>query len=380
MKFKCINYFIFIFLIKYISLEIRNYELRQYSSYETRDNNIVFNPTGFNVGDKMYFKITAKEFNDDYLSYEYSDNLDNYTFSYNNNLFKEKYYHKTELGDDDDKSEIRFYTIVKRKDELKDLEGKYLILYFDVVGRAEIKNTEKDEGKRNYILSIIFGIVGTIIVCVFLYCCFCRKKSNSDDKYKNELSKIKIMQENKDKKQNENDVQNLNENENNYNRNNNNLNNNNNYSNQNNYNNQNIIINQNQNNMNFQNNMNIQNNMNNYSNQNQNYDIKSNINNYNNNFNNQNNLKNNDCLNLNKTNSDNNNINYNNNINNNQNNSIETNLNNNNNNINPEIQFSCANGNIRIGGLDLEQKNQSNVQYNSIPQSSVDYRQGYPSQ
>ena len=63
------------------------------------------------------------------------------------------------------------------------LEGKYLLLYFNTQGRVKIENTEKDEGKQNYLYTIIFSIVGLIIAGVIIscccYCCCCRGRKQS---------------------------------------------------------------------------------------------------------------------------------------------------------------------------------------------------------
>ena len=116
MKSRYNNYFIFILLFKYISLNLDDhYQLYKYGSYETRQEHTIFDPRGFNIGQDMYFKITSKEFYSEYLYYEYSDNITNFTYSFSNNLHKEKYTHQTTTGDDDNKSTIRYFTIVKKK-------------------------------------------------------------------------------------------------------------------------------------------------------------------------------------------------------------------------------------------------------------------------
>ena len=188
MKFQiCIIYLYF--FNKVFSASVR-YDFRKYESYSTRDGHAIFDPTEFNNGDTMYFKVTASSFKSDSLGYEYLDEIPNaYSFTYDNNKRTVKSYHKVDGDDDDDdKESIRFYKIEKSQNELGSLKGTYLIFYFDCEGKVEIENTEKDEGKINLILTIVFSVVGLIIVGIIAYFCFCRKKKEvyEDDKKSNE--------------------------------------------------------------------------------------------------------------------------------------------------------------------------------------------------
>ena len=186
MKFQiCIIYLYF--FNKVFSASVR-YDFRKYESYSTRDGHAIFDPTEFNIGDTMFFKVTASSFKSDSLGYEYLDEIpDAYSFTYDNNKRTVKSYHKVD-GDDDDEESVRFYKFEKSQNELGSLKGTYLIFYFDCEGKVEIENTEKDEGKINLILTIVFSVVGLIIIGIIAYFCFCRKKKedSEDDKKSNE--------------------------------------------------------------------------------------------------------------------------------------------------------------------------------------------------
>ena len=184
MKYKNGYNFIFLFLfIKFLS-SVEGYEsFKKYGQCSTDDNFVVFETNGFIKGDTMYFKITAKVFVDNSLYYKYIDSLESDPFI-NKDDFKEvKYTHKNELTEKDEKYQIRFCEIVKKSEDMNGLEGKYLLLYFNTQGRVKIENTEKDEGKQNYIYTIIFSIVGLIIAGVIIscccYCCCCRGRKQS---------------------------------------------------------------------------------------------------------------------------------------------------------------------------------------------------------
>ena len=181
MKFQiCI---IYIYIIKVCFSSVK-YDFRKYESYTTRNGHAIFDPTEFNIGDTMYFKVTASSFNDERLGYEYLDEIqDGYSFTYDDSKKTAKSYH--EVDNEDDNESIRYYKIKKSQDELGNSKGTYLIFYFDCDGKVEIENTEKDEGKRSLILSIVFCIVGIIIIGIIVYFCFCRKKKeDSEDEVK----------------------------------------------------------------------------------------------------------------------------------------------------------------------------------------------------
>ena len=169
-------YFLFLYLIKSVLSKDYNFTksgtfigINQYFA--------VFDSSAFHIGDIIYFKITAI-FNDENLNFIYLDSLDNLQSILNNNLvnFGElESYHDTNIGDNNNK-QIRYYKLEKKEKDLNNLEGKYLILIFDVDGKIEIVNTDKDEGKTSKIFSIIFSIVGVLVIGAIIFYCFFRKK------------------------------------------------------------------------------------------------------------------------------------------------------------------------------------------------------------
>ena len=111
MKFQiCI---IYIYIIKVCFSSVK-YDFRKYESYTTRNGHAIFDPTEFNIGDTMYFKVTASSFNDERLGYEYLDEIqDGYSFTYDDSKKTAKSYH--EVDNEDDNESIRFYKIKKAK-------------------------------------------------------------------------------------------------------------------------------------------------------------------------------------------------------------------------------------------------------------------------
>ena len=191
MKFQLIFFYIFIHLLKFVALAKSEYNLEKFGKYDTRNDFAIFNPRGFNFGETMHFKITSENgFEDDKLYYEYLDSLENYTYEYKDDLYRVKYSQSAGGGDDDDDSEeIRYFNIVKKEEELKGLEGKYMILYFYCKGSCEIENTEKDEGKISMIYTIVFSVAGLIVLGIIVYCCFFRKKKKQSEETEKNLNK-----------------------------------------------------------------------------------------------------------------------------------------------------------------------------------------------
>ena len=218
MKILIILNYILIFLLNFSLESSEGYNFGKYKTYSTRQKYAIFDPTGFNIGDTMYFKITAK-FNDDYLYYIYLDTLENLNDKIDdeqsNNWFYVKEYNNVE--DEDDDEEIKYFKIVKNKDDIGELEGKYLILIFDCTGRVEIENTEDDEGKKVLIYSIVFSVVGIVIIAIIAYfCCFrnqkcpCSCKKSNEENVKNKQTQINVYQKENEENQMENIKQNYN--------------------------------------------------------------------------------------------------------------------------------------------------------------------------
>lgn len=210
MKYKLVQLFVIIELIKISSFDSPEYDFGKYGTAITKNYCVIFNPTGFQNGETMYFKISAKEFKDNFLYYEYLDDLENYEFNFNlKKLHEVKAYYKYEPDEDseNDDEEIHYFKIVKNKEDLGNLEGKYLLLYCNFEGTAEIKNTEKDEGKRSKIYSIVFSIIAVVAIALVAYFCFFRKKCKKD----NEKNDINVPQ-NKNNEQTNQNAENNNQN------------------------------------------------------------------------------------------------------------------------------------------------------------------------
>ena len=138
---------------------------------------IYFNSTDFKKGEKIYFKISSQTFKHPYLSFEFFDDEDPKT-NYNPGT-QDKTYRTKE--DDKAVGELYYFTIKKENKYLKNLEGKYLTIYFYCNGDdITIENYDKPSGKVPLYIIIIFTIVVivAVIVAVLFYCIKKKKISN----------------------------------------------------------------------------------------------------------------------------------------------------------------------------------------------------------
>jgi hypothetical protein len=100
------SFYIFIHLIISILSQTQDtYNFGKYKKFATQSGHAVFDPTGFNFEEMMYFKISASSFEEDALYYEYVDDLTGYTFQHRNDLYVVKSYEKKEVSDGDDDDE-----------------------------------------------------------------------------------------------------------------------------------------------------------------------------------------------------------------------------------------------------------------------------------
>ena len=206
MKSNIFLYCLFFFLL----INVKTYNIfGKYKTFRHSDTYYaILNLDGFQNGDMIYLKITAK-FNEENIFYRFVDNLNDLHAILESN-FKEfemlesyydkslsnknddddddglfnldddndddddddeyiKNYFKDNDDDDDDdgeenEKEIRYYKLEKQV-------GNFLILLFDVEGRIIIENTETDEGKIAQIIRIVIALVVVVIilVCLLIY-------------------------------------------------------------------------------------------------------------------------------------------------------------------------------------------------------------------
>ena len=202
-------------LIFFLLINVKTYNIfGQYKTFIHPDTYYaIFDLKGFENGEMMYFRITAK-FEKDEIFYRFVDNLDDIETilesnfmdfekleSYfdksasNNNKddddnefefddddddddgnedvkYIKDYFEKNDDDDDDDEEneiKIRYYKLEKQ-------EGNYLILLFLVEGKIEIENTEKDEGKASQTTTIVIALVVVVIIIVLLLIYFLKYK------------------------------------------------------------------------------------------------------------------------------------------------------------------------------------------------------------
>ena len=160
---------IFIDKVLLATIYYNDIDLKKYGkiTVPASDGFIIFDSSDFSKGAKIYFKITASDFTDDAIYFEFYDDPNDYIS--NQNL---AYVYPTDTSVKYD-SVTNYYTIEKSSRNLGSLKGKYLIIYFYCLGNVEIENTKKDEALM--ISLIIVGIV-IVVAIVVIIICYCRRK------------------------------------------------------------------------------------------------------------------------------------------------------------------------------------------------------------
>ena len=194
MRVKFAIYVFYIFLIKNI-LSDEVYDLDKYKRLnQTKDAVIFFNSNGFQIGDEIYIKIYGS-FSEDYIDYKFIDTLEDLNELLNiyeeSNYDEDIYYKKLNLITVDsnkhetvnDKTEIRYYTIKKKKSTLDGKEGKYLAIFTYMDGYYDIENTVENQGNSGGAIIVIICVVVVVVVIAaiifIIYYCYKKKKSAS---------------------------------------------------------------------------------------------------------------------------------------------------------------------------------------------------------
>lgn len=166
---KYIRYLLFSFFIK-IVFGVETFP--QYGSIESDNSYVIFESKNFAEGEKMYFTIKTDDYCDDYLYYEYYDEIDKIVYT------EPAYYVKKHSGETTKvngriTSVKMHFTIEKKKAEIgNDINGNYLLLYYDC-GQFKIENTKNSGNLVTIIIVVSIFAVGLIFFLV--YFCYFRK-------------------------------------------------------------------------------------------------------------------------------------------------------------------------------------------------------------
>ena len=138
-------YIIIIFLFDKIILD-NIYDFSKNGSFKSSRKYCVFDSSQFINGEEIYFEIKSTKFNNNDLGYIFLDVIpDDYDFDSKTGILYESPEKQSTVKNNKNKitKYINYYIITKSNDELGELEGKYLILYFNCKN-AEIKNIDKN--------------------------------------------------------------------------------------------------------------------------------------------------------------------------------------------------------------------------------------------
>ena len=167
---------IFLFLLYCLIKNVFSIEiLQKYSTITTYESYVIFNSTDFSEGKEIYLRFDAKDICDDYLYYEYYDDVDLISRSKPKYSQKQEFSETTTINGKITKY-VLYFTIKKVNYELNGLKGNYILLNYDCNGKVEIENTEKNE--KNSSLIVVFVCIGVflfVIIIIVVICCYCQR-------------------------------------------------------------------------------------------------------------------------------------------------------------------------------------------------------------
>ena len=174
----------FIILFIYFNL-INSLTLGKYGTIEVdwKFNSLLFDSSGFLLGDEMNFKFRTNGSCGSNISYGYYDTFQSLYKSYETQF--QAFINKEEIKDE---YEIKYFTIKKNSEDLNELEGKYLLLKYNCTDTVEITNINPDNNLNiGYILVIVFACI-VLSFAVTIIIIFIRKVSIKKEKSKNNQS------------------------------------------------------------------------------------------------------------------------------------------------------------------------------------------------
>ena len=123
-----------------------SYYLQKYGTktVDSSEGGIIMETSGFKNGSQIYLKITATEFIESKIYYEFVDNINNYNPK---NYYEDYYYVSPSKTDTNNNAETKYYTIKKDSSHLDNRKGNYLVIYFECIGEVTVSNTKKDGGE-----------------------------------------------------------------------------------------------------------------------------------------------------------------------------------------------------------------------------------------
>ena len=172
--------FICLTILIQVSLQATQYyaiaDLKKYDKTTVQGGNgaekfIIFDSSEFSKGDKIYFKITADNFESEEIYFEFFDDPNDYTP-------KSRWAPEYPTSTSESRNSItKYYNIEKSSRNLGSLEGKYLVIYFWCYGNIEIENVNNEDALMISLIVVGVVIVGAVVVFIICYCI--RKRRNA---------------------------------------------------------------------------------------------------------------------------------------------------------------------------------------------------------
>ena len=163
--------FIIFLFFSFIIIDILSYdELKKYESIKTSASYILFDSSEFLEGESMYFEIESQHQFENYMNYQYYDNKSNISLDDLPYTVISKVSSSVSTNNAI-KSFTRYFTIEKKKSELNDLNGDYLLLNFDCIGIVEFKNNKSNNATTIIVVVVVVFSFLIIFIIVLIICC-----------------------------------------------------------------------------------------------------------------------------------------------------------------------------------------------------------------
>ena len=177
MKNRIILFIILIHFINCVTINLSDKDFENIfgkdSSVKTTKNYVFFKSSSFKVGKSMEFTLTSKYHCENEIKYNFYDSSEvvlsvPYTVKTSNIDYTNK----------KGKTKIVF-SIKKEKEELNNLEGDYLLIYFQCSGEITIKNGKNKKAITAAVVIILIAVLIIVGALLFYYLYYKKKKEQN---------------------------------------------------------------------------------------------------------------------------------------------------------------------------------------------------------
>ena len=149
--------------------------LQKYSEVSVYSGCVIFNATDFQIGEKIYLEIETKGDCSNELYYQHYNDMAS-IYGLPDLVTRTTTSSSTTVND---KTTTTYYFTIKKSNDINDLPGNYIQLYYECDDKYQIKNTESSGAtKLIIIVCCVVGAVLVIVIIIIVVCCYRRRMRN----------------------------------------------------------------------------------------------------------------------------------------------------------------------------------------------------------